>query len=370
MTMFPLNRRRFLMAGAALGAAPLVMRSRPAFAASLTAGFIYVGPRDDYGYNQAHAEGAAAIKDMEGLTVVEEENVAESDAVVKTMESMIQLDGAELLFPTSFGYYNPFVVDTAKNYPDVQFRHCGGLWTDKDPKNAGSYFGYIGTAQYICGIIAGHMTKSKKLGFVAAKPIPQVLMNINAYTLGAKSVDPSIQTQVIFTGDWAMPVKEAEAVNALVDQGADVLTCHVDSPKVFVQTAAGRGAYVTGYHTSQAPLAPEKYLTGAEWHWETVYKMFAEKALAGEELPNFVRGGLAEDFVKISDYGPAVTEEARKQADSVKAEVMKGGFAVIKGPLKDNKGNEVVAAGKEYPETAIELEKMDYLIEGVIGSTS
>ena len=368
--MLEINRRRFLMTTAAFGASPLLMKARPAFAASMTAGFIYVGPRDDYGYNQSHAEGAAAIKDMEGLTIIEEENVAESDAVVKTMESMIQLDGASLLFPTSFGYYNPFVVDTAKNYPDAQFRHCGGLWSDKDPKNAGSYFGYIGTAQYICGIIAGHMTKSKKLGFVAAKPIPQVLLNINAYTLGAQSVDPEIQTQVIFTGDWAMPVKEAEAVNALVDQGADVLTCHIDSPKVFVQTAAGRGAYVTGYHTSQAPLAPEKYLTGAEWNWATVYKMFAEKALAGEDLSNFVRGGLAENFVKISDYGPAVTDEAKKQADAVKAEVMKGGFAVIKGPLKDNKGNEVVAAGKEYPETAIELESMDYLVEGVIGSTS
>lgn len=368
--MFPINRRRFLLTGAALSAAPFVGRINPAFAASLTAGFIYVGPRDDYGYNQAHAEGAAAIRDMEGLTLVEEENVAESDAVVKTMESMIQLDGASLLFPTSFGYYNPFVVETARQYSDVQFRHCGGLWSESDPKNAGSYFGYIGTAQYICGIIAGHMSKSKKLGFVAAKPIPQVLLNINAYTLGARSVDPTIQTQVIFTGDWAMPVKEAEAVNALVDQGADVFTCHVDSPKVMVQTAAGRGAFVTGYHTSQAPLAPEKYLTGAEWNWASVYRMFAEKALAGEELPNFVRGGLAEGFVKISDYGPAVTEEARKQADAVKAEVMKGGFAVIKGPLKDNKGNEVVAAGAAYPETAIELEKMDYLVEGVIGSTS
>ncbi|MBO0660989.1 BMP family ABC transporter substrate-binding protein [Jiella sp. MQZ9-1] len=370
MTMLPLNRRRFLMAGAALGASPLLMRVSPAAAASLTAGFIYVGPRDDFGYNQSHAEGAAAIKDMAGLTITEEENVAESDAVVKTMESMIQLDGASLLFPTSFGYYKPFVVDTAKQYPDVEFRHCGGLWTPKDPKNAGSYFGYIGTAQYICGIVAGHMTKSKRLGFVAAKPIPQVLMNINAYTLGARSVDPSIKTQVIFTGDWAMPVKEAEAVNALVDQGADVLTCHVDSPKVFVQTATGRGAFVSGYHTSQAPLAPQKYLTGAEWHWATVYKMFAEKALAGQPLPNFVRGGLAEDFVKISPYGPAVTEAARKQADAVKAEVMKGGYAVIKGPLKDNKGNTVVAAGKAYPETAIELETMDYLVEGVIGSTS
>ncbi|MCK5933351.1 MAG: BMP family ABC transporter substrate-binding protein [Fulvimarina manganoxydans] len=370
MTMLPINRRRLLISGSALLAAPLIMRVSPAAAASLTAGFIYVGPRDDFGYNQSHAEGAAALNAMDGITVLEEENVPESNDVVKSMESMIQLDGASLLFPTSFGYYNPFVKETAVDYPDVQFRHCGGLWSEADPKNAGSYFGYIGTAQYLSGIVAGHQTKSKRLGFVAAKPIPQVLMNINAFTLGAKSVDPEISTQVIFTGDWAQPVKEAEATNALIDQGADVLTCHVDSPKVFVQTAAGRGAFVCGYHTSQAPLAPEQYLTGAEWNWATVYKMFAEKALAGEALPNFVRGGLVEGFVKTSPYGPAVSEAARNQTDAVKAEVMKGGFAVIKGPLKDNRGNEVVAAGKAYPETAVELESMDYLVEGVLGSTS
>ena len=370
MTFSLINRRRFLLTGAAVGASPFLMRTTPAAAASVTAGFLYVGPRDDFGYNQSHAEGAAAIKSMDGLSIIEEENVPESNAVTKSMESMIQLDGASLLFPTSFGYYNPFVKETAASYGDVQFRHCGGLWTDADPKNAGSYFGYIGTAQYLSGIVAGHQTQSKKIGFVAAKPIPQVLLNINAFTLGARSVDPTITTQVIFTGDWAQPVKEAEATNALIDQGVDVLTCHVDSPKVFVQTAAGRGAFVCGYHTSQAPLAPEKYLTGAEWNWATVYEMFAQKALAGEELPNFVRGGLVEGFVKTSDYGPGVGEEARKNADAVKAEVMKGGFAVIKGPLKSNKGDMIVAAGQAYPETAIELEKMDYLVEGVLGSTS
>ena len=370
MPLSSFSRRRFLRASAALAAAPALTRIVPARAADMTVGFIYVGPRDDFGYNQAHAEGAAVVKGMAGITVIEEENVPESDAVVKTMESMIQLDGASLLFPTSFGYYKPFVLDAAAANPEVQFRHCGGLWSEADPKNAGSYFGYIGQAQYLSGIVAGHQTKSKKLGFVAAKPIPQVLLNINSFTLGARSVDPSITTQVIFTGDWSMPVKEAEAVNALVDQGVDVITCHVDGPKVLVQTAAGRGCFVTGYHTSQAALAPDHYLTGAEWNWSNIYKMFVEKAMAGEALPNFVRGGLAEGYVKTSPYGAMVGEAARKQAEGVKAEMMKGGYAVIKGPLKNNKGEEVVASGKAYPETAIELESMDYLVEGVVGSTS
>jgi simple sugar transport system substrate-binding protein len=373
MTDFNDLTRRRVLKGAALGAGALALgatRPRPAAAAKqLVVGFIYVGPKDDYGYNQAHAEGAAALKALPGIKVSEEERVPETNDVEKTMQSMIELDGASLLFPTSFGYFDPYMLRMAKKYSDVQFRHCGGLWQkDKHPDNAGSYFGYIGMAQYLNGIVAAHVSKSKKLGFVAAKPIPQVLVNINSFTLGARLVDPTITTRVIFTGDWSMPVKEAEATTGLADQGIDVVTCHVDGPKVVVQTAEGRGLYTCGYHANQAPLAPKGYLTGAEWNWATVYRMFAAKAQQGESLPNFVRGGLAEGFVKTSAYGPAVPEAARKQADAVKAEMLKGSFVVFKGPLKDNRGTQVIAAGTAYPETAIELESMNYLVEGVLGA--
>ena len=337
----------------------------------MTIGFIYVGPRDDYGYNQAHAEGAAAIKSMPGIKVIEEERVPETEDVEKTMQSMIQLDGASLLFPTSFGYFDPYMLRMARRYPKVQFRHCGGLWQrERDPANAGSYFGYIGMGQYLNGVVAAYSSKSKKLGFVAAKPIPQVLINVNSFTLGARSVDPSITTSVIFTGDWSMPVKEAEATNALIDGGADVITCHVDGPKVVVQTTEGRGAFTCGYHTNQIALAPKGYLTGAEWNWAVVYKMFAEEMQGGELLPNFLRGGLAQNFIKMSPYGPAVGPEARTHADAVKADIVKGNFAVFKGPLKDNKGSEVIAADTSYPETAIQLESMNYLVEGVNGAIS
>ena len=368
------TRRRVLAAGG-LGASACALGlgtgARNAQAKALTIGFIYVGPKDDYGYNQAHAEGAAALKSMPGITLTEEERVPETDAVEKTMQSMIELDGAPLLFPTSFGYFDPYMLRMSRAYPKVQFRHCGGLWQEgKNPANAGSYFGYIGQAQYLSGIVAGHMTKTRKLGFVAAKPIPQVLINVNSFALGARSVDPSITTRVIFTGDWSMPVKEAEATNALADEGVDVVTCHVDGPKVVIQTAEGRGIYTCGYHASQAPLAPRGYLTGAEWNWATVYKMFAAKALAGEALPNFVRGGLADGFVKTSPYGPAVTEAARGHADAVKADMVKGGYSVFKGPLMDNRGNQVIAAGTAYPETAIQLESMGYLVQGVNGALS
>jgi simple sugar transport system substrate-binding protein len=364
--------RRSVLAGIGLGVAGVAGTSAltisPAEAKELVVGFIYVGAKDDYGYNQAHAEAAAQLKKMPGLKIVEEEKVPETDDVSTTMESMIQLDGATLLFPTSFGYFDPYMLKMAVKYPKIQFRHCGGLWTDKDPMNTGSYFGYIGMCQYLNGIAAGYASKSKKIGFIAAKPIPQVLINVNSFALGARSVDPSITTTVIFTGDWSMPVKEAEATNSLADQGIDVVTCHVDGPKVIMETAERRGIFACGYHADQSKLAPKGYLTGAEWNWITVYKQFIGDEEGGKPLPNFVRGGLAENFVKMSPYGPGLSAAGRKHVDTVKAEIMKGGFSVFKGPMKDNKGNVVIPAGKAYPETAVELESQNYLVEGVNGA--
>jgi len=354
---------------AGLGAMASAIPGGSAFAAGLTVGFIYVGAKDDFGYNQAHAEGAAAVKAMPGVTVIEEESVAETVNVQKSMASMINFDNAKLIFPTSYGYFDPHVLAVAKKYPEIRFEHAGGLWSaDKHPKNVGSYFGYIGMGQYLNGIAAGHATKSKKMGFVAAKPIPQVMLNINSFLLGARAVDPNITCQVIFTGEWSLAVKEAEATNALADQGVDVMTCHVDGPKVVMETAAHRGAYVCGYHANQSPLAPKKYLTGAEWNWANVYTGMVKSVMAGKEIDNFVRGGLADGFIKMSPLGPAVSDAARNQFEATKAEILKGGFAAIKGPLKDNKGNVVAAAGRSFVETDVALESMNYLVEGVVGS--
>jgi simple sugar transport system substrate-binding protein len=219
------------------------------------------------------------------------------------------------------------------------------------------------------GIVAAYATKTKKLGFIAAKPIPQVLRNINAFTLGARSVKPDITTTVVFTGDWSLPVKEADASNTLIDQGIDVLTAHVDSPKVIVQTAEKRGIYSVGYHTSQASLAPKGYLTGAEWNWSKVYEAYAKQLQAGQPWEHLVRGGLSTGFVKTSPYGAAVTEEAKTAAEAVKAKMMAGDFVIFKGGLKDNKGKEVIPAGADQKQTDPVLEAMGYLVEGVIGST-
>src|SRR5260221_2210702 len=217
------SRRNLLRAMGAAGLAGAVgsATSLRAFAQGkkLVIGVIYVGPRDDYGYNQAQAQAAAAIKKMPGITVVEQEKVPETQEVQRVMASMIEQDGATLIFPTSFGYFDPHMLRMAEKYPKVRFAHCGGLWTEgKHPKNTGSYFGYIDECQYLNGVIAGHMSKSKKIGFVAAQPIPQVLRNINAFTMGARSVDSEITTTVILTCEWSMLVKEAEATNSLVGQ--------------------------------------------------------------------------------------------------------------------------------------------------------
>ena len=340
----------------------------PAAAKPFTAGFIYVGSKSDYGYNQAHAEGAKTLLST-GIKIREEESVPETLDVQKTMESMINLDGATVLFPTSYGYFDPHILKMAEKYPNVTFLHCGGLYSEgKHPKNVGSYFGYIDEAEYVAGIVAGLTTKTNKLGFVAAKPIPQVLRNINSYTLGLRSVNPKATLSVIFTGDWALPVKEAEAANSLVDQGADVLTAHVDSPKVVIETAERRGIFSTGYHASQAALAPKGYLTGAEWNWETVYKAYIEKIQKGQPWDHLVRGGFKEGFIKMSPYGAAVSEEAKAKADEAKKKFTDGTMVIYQGPLKDNAGKEVIASGAQQAQRDIALESMGYLVDGVKGA--
>ena len=335
---------------------------------TFTAGFIYVGPKGDYGYNQAHAQGAAIVAAMPGVKVREEENVPETEDVQKTMESMIELDGASVVFPTSFGYFDPHILKVAQKYPKVTFLHCGGLYQEgKHPANVGSYFGYIDEAQYVAGIVAGMTTKTNKLGFIAAKPIPQVLRNVNSFTLGARSVNPKATTSVVFTGDWSLPVKEAEATNSLVDQGVDVLTMHVDSPKVIVETAEKRGVFVSGYHADQAALAPKGYLTGALWNWGKVYSDYVKWIQSGQTYPHLLRGGFKEGFIKMSPYGPAVSEAARAKAEEAKAKLTAGTLVIYTGPIKDNGGTVVVPAGTSLTQTDISLEKMNYLVEGVVG---
>lgn len=367
------SSRRSLIKAATAGAAGVLAYNwgilNAGAANDVIVGALYVGPKTDYGWNQAHAEGVATLKKA-GVKVVEEERVPETIQVAKSMGSMIQMDKANLIFATSFGYWDQ-MLETAKKYPNVQFLHAAPtVWKEGMPKNAGSYNGYIDEALYISGIVAGHASKSGKLGFVGAKPYPASLRNINSFTLGARTVNPKVTTQVIFTGDWVLPVKEAEAVNSLADQGIDVVTCHVDSPKVVVETAEKRGIFSCGYHMNQSVLAPKGYLTGAEWNWEKVYADYVGWLRQGKQWPHLMRGGLKERIVRNSPYGQAVSEMARKQADAARNKFMTGDFVIYKGPIKDNTGKIVIAAGKSHGQTDVWLESMNWLVDGVIGSTT
>lgn len=366
------SRRHFIKAVTASAAGALTYSWSPSKAVAadkLVVGALYVGPKTDYGWNQAHAEGVATLKKL-GVKVIEEERVPETIQVAKSMESMINLDNANLVFATSFGYWEQ-MLKTAEKYPKVQFLHAAPtVWKEGMPTNAGSYNGYIDEAQYVSGIVAAYASKTGKLGFVGAKPYPASLRNINSFTLGAHSVNPKATTQVIFTGDWVLPVKEAEAVNSLADQGIDVVTCHVDSPKVVIETAEKRSIYSCGYHMNQSVLAPKGYLTGAEWNWEKVYTDYVQWMREGKQWPHLLRGGLKERIVRNSPYGRAVSEKARKHADRVRDKFMDGSFVIYKGPIKDNSGKTVIPAGQSHGQTDVWLESMNWLVEGVIGSTT
>src|SRR5215217_2451431 len=365
MSRLPLSRRTFL-GGAAATTLLLGSGMRAQAQSPLVIGMIYVGPKGDFGWNQAHAVGAAALKALPDVTLVEEENVPETDAVAQSMESMINLDGAGLLFPTSFGYFDPFMVEAAKKYPDVQFRHPTSLWNaDLHPTNLGGYFCHLDQGHYVNGIAAGLSTTTNKIGFVAAKPIALVLRNVNAFTIGVKKVNPAAEVRLIITGEWSLPVREAEATNALIDAGCDVIACHVDSPKVVVETAEARGAKTCGHNANQADLAPNGFITGAELNWGTVYTEYAGLIAAGQPLPNVNEGGYDKNMVSSTAFGAGATEAAIAAATAAIAET-KGGAPIFVGPIKDNMGKVVVEGTLGLYDGA--LWGTDYLVEGVVGS--
>lgn len=340
----------------------------------LTMGFIYNGPRNDLGYNQSHAEGKASLSAFPWVKAIDEASVPETVAAEESMRNMIFQDGASAIFATSFGHYDPFTIEVARENPGVQFFHCGGLYEQaKHPKNIGIYFGFIDEVEYLSGMLAGLSTRSGKLGFVAAKPIPQVLRNINSFTLGARSVNPRITTKLVFTGDWVLPVREAEASSSLVDQGVDVLTGHTGSPRVIVQMAERRGIFGCGYQFNQASMAPHGFLTGAEWAWGTVYRKYAEmihtgKSVTDGTIPRRMTGTLKDQFCKLSPFGPSVTEQARARVAAAKACILNGSLEIYQGPMKDNEGNTVIPAGKTLRIEDVALDKMNWLVEGVEGT--
>jgi basic membrane protein A len=359
-----LSRRECL---ALLASAPLAAQ------APLAIGFVYNGPKNDLGYNQAHVEGKESLKALPYVRAFDEANVPETVAVEESMRDMIHQDGARVIFATSYGFLDPFVFRVARESPEVLFFHCGGSYHDGvDPRNVGIYFGFIDEVEYLAGMTAGLMTRTGRMGFVAAKPIPQVLRNINSFILGARSVNPSVTMRVVFTGDWVLPVREAEASSSLADQGVDVLTGHTGSPRVIVQVAERRGIFATGYQFNQSVLAPHGFLTGAEWAWEVVYRRYAELIHAGNStangtIPRRMAGTLKDEFCRLSPFGPAVTAEKREAIARAKQRLLDGSQVVYRGPLRDNAGKTVIPAGVTIRIEDPVLDQMNWLVEGVQG---
>jgi simple sugar transport system substrate-binding protein len=243
------------------------------------------------------------------------------------------------------------------------------------PTNIGNYFANTDEGQYIAGRIAAQTSKSGKLGFVAAKPVNPVLRNINSFITGARSIKPDIKMQVIFTGDWNVPVKEAEATNSLADQGIDVIGVHVDSPKVVIETAEKRGILSVGFHTDQSALAPKGYLTSTTYNWGQIYKEYVDLIKAGKSVKDggisrFTLGSLKENYITMAPYGASIPEASKKDADATKGKIVDGSLLVYTGEIKDNTGKVRIPKGTSLKLSDPALVKIDWLANGVIGSVS
>jgi len=280
------------------------------------------------------------------------------------MEKMID-DGATMIFPTSFGHLDP-ALNVAKRHPDVTFLHQGGL---KTAKNLGTYFGTIYETQYAVGQAAGMATKSNKLGYVVAFPIAQTLLNINAFQLGAHSVNPKATTTVVFTSNWCDPGKQAEAANSLLDQGVDVMAQHQDCTKTIVQTTERRGALSTGYHADASKLAPKGWLTGSVWNWGPLFvdmvKTIEDGKFKGSKYSGRYRATAKEGVIQLAPFGAAATPEIRKKVEATYEAIKSGKLKPFTGPIMDQAGKVEIAKGQTPNATA--LESTDYLVQGVIG---
>ena len=335
----------------------------------LTIGFIYVGPKDDFGYNQAAYEGSLAMADeFPDATLLQAENVPETAEAETVMEGMID-DGADLIFATSYGHFE-FAGHIAERHPDVIVVHQGGLEEAPGLPNLGTYFGTVYEPVYTAGIVAGSATESNRLGYVYAFPIPQTLANINAFTLGAQSVNPDVETVTVATGNWCDPSLQAQAAQSLIDQGVDVITQHQDCTKTIVEAAEEAGAMTVGYHASTQSLAPDGWLTGSEWNWGPLYtdivRTVADGAFANSDYDGNYRVGLqtgTNPFVQ-SEYGSSVSDETQALVDEARQRFVDGG-SPFAGPVADQDGTTVWASG-EQPSYE-EVETMDFMVEGVIG---
>ena len=341
---------------ALVAAGPVAAQDKP----PLIVGAVYVGSVNDYGYNRSMKDGLDEMKrNIPGLKLIEAENVPETAEVQRVMEGMIQ-QGAKLIFATSFGYQQ-FAFNLAKTHPDVYFEHAGG-WMQAP--NFGNFFGATQSAWYAMGVAAGKMTKTNTLGFVVGVPIGYALGNVNAFELGARSVNPKAQTHVVVTGGWSDKAKEAAAANALIDQGADVVTMHVDLPATIIQVAESRKVYSIGFQSIEArQLAAKYWITGLGFTWGPFMTDTAKSVIAGTFKPAMVREGLGQ-MMAIAPFGPAVPADVR-QLVTASADKIERGFNPFTGPITDNTGVVRIPAGESWG--GDKMGNFDWYVEGVVG---
>ncbi|MDP8269710.1 MAG: BMP family ABC transporter substrate-binding protein [Candidatus Tenebribacter davisii] len=325
----------------------------------LKAGFVYVGPVSDAGWTTSHDQGRLAMEELDFVgESVFVESVPEGADAVRVITEMAE-SGCDIIFTTSFGYMDP-TLEVAKQYPDITFLHATGYKTDVNFTN---YMGRMYQSKYLAGIVAGNMSKSGKLGYVAPFPIPEVVRLINAYTLGAKSVNPDATVQVLWTNSWFDPVHEKEAANTMIADGCDIITQGTDSagPQEAAQAA---GVYSIGYDSDMSMFAPKAHLTAPIWHWGIYYKDVATKVHEGTWTNEPVWWDMGTGITGLAPYNEVVPQEVRDQVAEVKASII-ADDQIFTGPLYDNMGKKRVEDGVAL--TDGEKLSIQWFVKGVKG---
>lgn len=325
----------------------------------VVAGFIYNGSITDGGYNQAHDAGRKEVEKELGVKTVYSENVKEAD-FEKVAKGLID-QGATVIFSTSFEFMEP-TVKLSKEYPNIKFYHCSGY---ELTENMANYFGRIYEARYLAGMVAGKMTTTNKLGFVGAYPIPEVISSINAFTLGAKAVNPNITVEVQWSNTWFDPVAEKEAAKTLISNGVDVIAQHQNTTAV-QQAAEEAGIYSIGYNLDMSSAAPNANLTSNIWNWGVFYVDAVKRVQEGKFESIAYFDGLDTGLVGLAPFNKSVPQETIDLVEKAKGEIIDGSLKVFGGEIKDQKGQIIVE--KEQTLNDSQILSMDYFVEGVIGN--
>jgi len=323
-------------------------------------GFVYVGPIGDHGYSYQHDQGRLAVEKELGVKTTYVENVpegADAERVIRQLAS----SGNDIIFTTSFGFMNP-TIKVAKNFPKVKFEHATGY---KRADNVGTYSARFYEGRVILGTIAGKMTKSNVVGYIGSFPIPEVIRGIDAFTLALRKVNPEAVVKVVWVNSWFDPGKEGDAAKALIDQGADIITQHTDSPAP-LQVAESRGIYAFGQASDMKAYAPKAQLTSIVDNWSNYYIERVKAVMDGTWKSDDTWYGLKQGMVEMAPYGEAVPADVRKLADEVKQSIIDGSFHPFQGPIKNQQGELVVKAGEVISDK--ELLGLNWYVEGVEGS--